>query len=221
MKVINSYLKEAYEVMENSKYNELREKKGRLRANYLLLRQFGKSLPKVKKLTEKYGLKFACICGNPLEIGISKLLGMKVYKANEGNSAKIIKERMNLLKKALKENNFVIVHIKGPDEFGHDGDFNGKKEFIERIDRELEPILNLDFSRVCLILTGDHSTPVMVREHTADPIPVIILHEGVRVDEVKQFSEFEAYKGGLCRIRGMDLTNIALDLIDKAKKFGA
>ena len=92
---------------------------------------------------------------------------------------------------------------------------------IERIDRELEPILNLDFSRVCLILTGDHSTPVMVREHTADPVPVIILHEGVRVDEVKQFSEFEAYKGGLCRIRGMDLTNIALDLIDKAKKFGA
>ncbi len=81
--------------------------------------------------------------------------------------------------------------------------------------------LELDYDDVCLIITSDHSTPVSVREHTADPVPVAILNNSVRRDDVKIFSEFEAYKGGLCRIRGLDLLNIARDLLNLIEKFGA
>ncbi len=196
-KVINSYLKEAYEIMENSKYNELREKKGKLRANYLLLRQFGKSLPKVKKLTEKYNLKFACICGNPLEIGISKLLGMKVYKANEGNSVKIIKERVNLLKRALKESNFVIVHIKGPDEFGHDGDFEGKRKMIELIDKVFFKEISKFIGKYKIVITNDHSTPWYLKKHSKDEC-IYVYHNPKEkiINNLSKISEVNFYKYG-------------------------
>jgi 2,3-bisphosphoglycerate-independent phosphoglycerate mutase len=72
-----------------------------------------------------------------------------------------------------------------------------------------------------MVLAADHSTPIKVGDHTADPVPVVIVHEGVRVDDVERFSEFQAYKGGLCRIRGVDLFNIVMDLTNRASKFGA
>ncbi len=220
--IVNDFMEKTHRILENHPLNKEREKKGLLKANVLLLRGVGKAVH-IPTFREKYDMSLAVISGTTLIRGIGKILGGDLIdvKGMTGSKNTNIRGKVEAAIRCLDKYDFVLLHFKAPDEFGHDGDFNGKKEFIERIDRELEPILNLDFSRVCLILTGDHSTPVMVREHTADPIPVIILHKGVRVDEVKQFSEFEAYKGGLCRIRGMDLTNIALDLIDKAKKFGA
>ncbi len=70
-------------------------------------------------------------------------------------------------------------------------------------------------------MLSDHTTPVTAKDHTADPVPVMIICDGVRRDEVKEFNEFQVYKGGLCRITGVDLMNIILDLTGKSKKFGA
>ncbi|MEM3477217.1 MAG: phosphoglycerate mutase, partial [Archaeoglobaceae archaeon] len=123
--------------------------------------------------------------------------------------------------KALDSSDVVLLHLKAFDELGHDRDFNGKVRFIEKLDPHLENLLDLDFSNVCLIVTSDHSTPVKVGDHTADPVVVSITHEDVRRDEVTRFDEFSATKGGLCRIRGMDVLNIALDLLNISKKFGA
>jgi 2,3-bisphosphoglycerate-independent phosphoglycerate mutase len=168
-------------------------------------------------------MKLAVIAGTALIKGIGRLLGGDVIevKGATGGKDTDLNAKVSATLKALEDYDFVLLHIKATDEYGHDGDFEGKRKFIEKVDKALEPLLSLDFSKVCLVVTADHSTPISVRDHTADPVPITIVYDEVRSDDVDEFSELKAYKGGLCRIRGLDLMNIILDLINKTKKFGA
>jgi 2,3-bisphosphoglycerate-independent phosphoglycerate mutase len=119
----------------------------------------------------------------------------------------------------LKTKDFVLVNIKGADESGHDGLAVQKRDFIEKIDSVLEPLLA---QKDCIIIIcGDHSTPCTIKDHSADPVPVIIRGDGVRMDDVVRFNEYACAYGGLSRIHGCDLMPIALDLINKAHKYGA
>jgi 2,3-bisphosphoglycerate-independent phosphoglycerate mutase len=221
-KIVNSFMEQSHEILEKHPLNIGREKNGLYKGNVLLLRGAG-LVPHIPSFKAKFGMRLAVISGTTLIRGIGKFLKGDVITPAGATGGKdtSISAKIDAAFKALNTHDLVLLHIKAPDEYGHDGDFEGKRKFIERLDAFLEPLLELDFTQTLLIFTCDHSTPVTAREHTADPCPVIIVHEGVRTDEVKTFSEFEAYKGGLCRISGNDLLNISLDLIDRAKKFGA
>ncbi len=220
--IVNSFMEQAHRVLEEHPLNAEREKRGLPKANAVLLRGAGKC-PHIPSFEEMHGIKLAVIAGTTLIKGIGRLLRGYVpdVEGATGSKDTNLDNKVKAALEALKECDFVLLHIKATDELGHDGNFEGKKEFIEKVDRAIEPLLNLDFKEVCLIITADHSTPVSVGEHTGDPVPVIIVHEGVRVDEVDEFSELKAWKGGLCRIRGIDLFRIALDLVDRMEKFGA
>ncbi len=219
---INYFMEEAHKILESHPKNQERELKGLLKANVLLLRGAGK-VKKVQSFEERFGMKLAFITGTTLIKGIGKFIGADLIdvKGATGNKKTNLRGKFSAAVNALETHDIVLLHIKATDEFGHDGDFEGKKGFIQKIDAEVESLKVLDFSEVCLIVTADHSTPISVRDHTADPVPVMIVHEGVRVDDVDRFSELVAYKGGLCRIRGKDLLHIALDLTNRVKKFGA
>jgi 2,3-bisphosphoglycerate-independent phosphoglycerate mutase len=220
--ILNTFMERAHEVLENHPLNAEREKKGLMKANAILLRGSG-VMPHIPSFKERYGLKLCVIAATALIKGVGRIVGGDVLtpKGATGNRHTDIRSKLNSALEAVKKYDVVLLHFKATDELGHDGDFKGKVEFIEKLDFHFSELLNLDFSEICLILTADHSTPVSVGEHTADPVPVTIVHKGVRRDEVAAISEFEAYKGGLCRIRGMDLINIAMDLLNIAKKFGA
>ncbi len=220
--IVNYFVQKSHEILDTHWLNEERAKKGLPKANVLLLRGAGK-VPHIPKFEDRYGMKLAVIAGTALIKGIGRLLGGDVIevKGATGGKDTDLNAKVSATLKALENYDFVLLHIKATDEYGHDGDFEGKKEFIEKVDKALEPLLGLDFSKVCLIVTADHSTPISVRDHTADPVPITIVYDEVRSDDVDEFSELKAYKGGLCRIRGLDLMNIILDLINKTKKFGA
>ncbi len=220
--IVNSFMEQSHRILEKHPLNAEREKKGLLKANAVLLRGVGKC-PHIPSFEEMHGMKLAVIAGTTLIKGIGRLLKGYVpdVEGATGNKNTNLENKIKETLKAIKEYDFVLLHIKATDELSHDGNFEGKKEFIEKVDRAIEPLLSLDFGEVCLILTADHSTPVKVKEHTGDPVPVVVVHEGVRVDDVKEFSELKAWKGGLCRIRGLDLFRIALDLVDRMEKFGA
>ena len=220
--IVNDFMEQAHRILEAHPFNKERAEQGLLKANALLLRGAGK-VPHVPKFQERYGMSLAVVAGTTLIKGIGKFLGGDVIDVEGASGAADtdMDAKVDAALKALKTHDFVLLHFKAADELGHDGNFEGKKEFIERLDASLRPILSLDFSEICMVVLSDHSTPVNVREHTADPVPVTIVFDGVRVDEVTSFSEFQAYKGGLCRIRGVDIVNIVLDLIDHTSKFGA
>ena len=64
-------------------------------------------------------------------------------------------------------------------------------------------------------------TPCSIRDHSADPVPLVIRGDGVRTDSVMHFDEVACAEGGLNRISGHSLMPIICDLINKAKKYGA
>jgi 2,3-bisphosphoglycerate-independent phosphoglycerate mutase len=120
---------------------------------------------------------------------------------------------------ATRDYDFILVNIKATDVAGHDGNGRLKKEIIERVDSAIEPFLdNLD--KITLMITGDHSTPCSVKDHTGDPLPVLVVTEGIRRDGIDEFDEVSVSRGSL-RIRGHDVINVLLNYSDRAEKFGA
>ncbi len=221
-RVVNEFIERSHAILDSHPLNEERAKNGLPKANVLLLRGVGKAVH-VPKFHERYGMRMAVIAGTTLIKGIGRLVGADVIENERftGSKNTDLDLKVKTALKSLETLDFVLLHIKAPDEFGHDGDFEGKKDFIEKVDSAFEAFTSLNFSEICLTVLSDHTTPVSVKDHTADPVPVMIVCEGVRRDDVKHFNEFSVYRGGLCRIKGMDLMNILLDLTGKSKKFGA
>jgi len=121
--------------------------------------------------------------------------------------------------KALETHDFVLLHFKATDLYGHDGDAGGKMEFIQRIDTALEKILDLKNTIICI--TADHSTPCSLKDHAADPVPVLVHGPGLRHDSVDCFNELDAMSGGLGHIKGHELLQMLSGLAGRNPKFGA
>lgn len=217
--ILNKFVKESYAILKNHPVNIKRNRNNLPPANIILPRGAG-IFPRMRSMDEKYRLSSACIAGISLVKGVCRLAGMNIIdvKGATGGVDTNIDAKIKVAMSALNKYDFVVVNIKAPDLFGHDGDVSGKVKMAEKIDKALEPLKELD----CLkIFTADHSTPVTVKNHSADPVPITITGKSVRVDDVKNFDEISCAKGALCRIQGMGLMNIARDLTNRSEKFGA
>jgi 2,3-bisphosphoglycerate-independent phosphoglycerate mutase len=218
-KILNKFVEETEKILEEHEINRERREKGEPPANYILFRGVGEA-PKLERFDERYGLKGGVIAAVALVIGIGRMCGMEYIKT-EGATGDVhsdVRMKMKNAVRALEDHDFILMNIKGTDEMGHDGDFLGKSDFIQRIDESLAEIMDIG---ALVVITADHSTPVSVGGHSADPVPVVMKGEGVRVDDVKAYDEISSAKGGLLRIRGMNLLPILADLTNRAKKFGA
>ena len=129
--LVNEFTEKSLDIMSGSKVNERRKKDGKKLLNSILLRDAGNKLPNVIKINDLFSLKFSCIVDMPVEIGISEILKMKTYSAGGLTD---YEKKAQIAAKALNEQNAIYVHLKGPDEFGHDGDAQGKMKNIEEID---------------------------------------------------------------------------------------
>jgi 2,3-bisphosphoglycerate-independent phosphoglycerate mutase len=202
VKIVNEFLEKARTILENHPKNKKRKKEGKLPANYILLRGAGK-FKKIKSFKEKYGLKAAFIAGGTLYKGIGKYLGMDEIKVKEANGTIKTNLRGKFLaaKKAIKNYDFIFLHIKACDNLAEDGKFLEKKEFIEKIDQNLKQILNL--KNILIVITGDHSTCSLKKSHCNLPNPILIY--GAKKDGCKKFSEKECRKGKLGILKQIDL----------------
>jgi len=80
---------------------------------------------------------------------------------------------------------------------------------------------NTDTDSTIIAVTADHTTSLATRNHEGDPVPMMIMGPGVRCDDVAHFDERTCAKGGLNRIRGVDVMPTLMSLMGKTKKFGA
>jgi 2,3-bisphosphoglycerate-independent phosphoglycerate mutase len=117
----------------------------------------------------------------------------------------------------MKAHNCFYIHIKGPDEPGHDGNAKLKKEIIEKIDsfffEKLLRIIDIPNSVVCV--TADHSTPCELKGHSDDPVPVLIAGNKIPGDGIRKFGERECAKGSLKTLtRGTELMPRLMKLIE-------
>jgi 2,3-bisphosphoglycerate-independent phosphoglycerate mutase len=202
VKIVNEFLEKARTILANHPKNKKRIKEGKLPANYILVRGAGK-FKKVESFKEKYGLKAGFIAGGTLYKGIGRYLGMEEIKVEgaDGTIKTNLKGKFLAVKKAIKDYDFIFLHIKACDNLAEDGKFLVKKEFIEKIDQNLEPILNL--KDVLIVITGDHSTCSLKKSHCILPNPILIY--GAKKDGCEKFSERECKKGKLGILKQVDL----------------
>jgi 2,3-bisphosphoglycerate-independent phosphoglycerate mutase len=219
--VLNKVVTESYNILKDHPLNLERIDAGEPPANIVLPRGAG-AVPDVQPFNEKYGLKSACIAETGLIMGIGKLAGMDIIEvegATGGVDTDLDSISQSIIENASKDYDFLLINIDGADEAGHDGNLQEKVDFLEKVDAVIGEVMNIPDTY--FILTADHSTPISVMDHTGDPVPLVIKGPEIRVDDVEKFDERSATKGGLCRIRGSDIMNILMDLMNKSEKFGA
>lgn len=204
-RLVNEFTAKTQKILDRSEVNRQRVRAGKLPANLVLLRDAGDHLPRLTSFEERYGVKGTALVEMPAEVGIAKMLGMKMVGIKD---RKDIREKATLFASEVGEGTVVYVHLKGPDEFGHDGDARGKKKSIEQIDGEffstvLDQPADLTFAVSC-----DHATPCTLKMHSADPVPLLIT-TGSKGDG-RRFTEKNSRSGSLGRLRGSDVLGTAL-----------
>ncbi|GBD99050.1 cofactor-independent phosphoglycerate mutase [bacterium BMS3Abin07] len=183
-------------------------------ANMILLRGFatGPSWPQINDL---YGLKAIAIADYPMYRGVAGLIGMDTVDPGNTTDRKI-----DILRERWHDYNFFFVHIKQPDIAGEDGDFYSKVAGIEHVDAKIAEFMIMKPD--VMIVTGDHSTPSLLLEHSWHPVPVLLWSKYCRPDGVDRFGERACINGGLGpRFPTTDLMPIALAHAMRLKKFGA
>jgi len=210
--LVNEFTEQSLDIMKKSETNRIRKEKGKKLLNSILLRDAGNRFPDVIPINDLHAMKFSCIVDMPVEIGISNVLKMKTFSAGGLTD---YEEKARVAAKAMETQNAIYVHIKGPDEFGHDGDAIGKMKNIEEIDQRFFGTLldNIDTGKVSIVISGDHSTPCINRGHSDDPVPVLVSGDSVKKDGTARFTEDEAKKGKIGLLAGADVIKTALKLI--------
>jgi len=183
-------------------------------ANMVLLRGFSEK-PNWPTMKESFGLKSAAIAAYPMYRGLAKLLGMNLIETGI-----TIQEEFNTLKENWDKFDFFFLHIKGSDSAGEDGDFDRKVKVIEEVDNEISKLKDLNPD--VIIVTGDHSTPAVMKFHSWHPVPILIYSKFCRPDNVKSFGERNCITGGLGpRFPAEDILPLALANAKRLEKFGA
>jgi 2,3-bisphosphoglycerate-independent phosphoglycerate mutase len=183
------------------------------KANYILLRGFSQ-VPDIPHFEEVYGLKSLCIAVYPMYRGLARLIGMEA-PAIKGE----LKEEIDFLKKNYDDYDFFFFHVKKLDSYGEDGNFKGKVSKIEEFDKALPEILALNPD--VIMITGDHSTPSLMKSHSWHPVPVLLKSPYVLGKTCSSFSERECVKGELGIFPTVNLMPLALANAGRLKKFGA
>jgi len=192
--------------------NKNRKENNKKLLNSIMLRDAGNRYPIVKPINDLYSMNFSCIVDMPVELGISQVLKMKAFNAGGLTD---YEEKARVAANAMNNQNAIYVHLKGPDEFGHDGDALGKMRNIEEIDKRFFGTLlnNIDSGKISVIVSADHSTPCINRGHSDDPVPLLISGDSIRKDNTVRFTEAEGKKGSIGLIDGVEVIKTALYLI--------
>jgi len=196
----NIFTRKAIEILDKHPINEERRRKGMLPANAILLRDAGGELPKATPLPEKYNAKFALVAEMPVELGIGRAFGAHVREVPPptGNPEEDYRLRLKVTLELLREYDIVYVHLKGPDEPGHDGNMELKKKRIEEIDKYfVQPFLKEKPDNVAILVTADHATPPSAKTHTDDPVPLALYAPNITPDTVSKLTEKECSRGKL------------------------
>ena len=200
-RLLNDLIRKSQEVLKDHPVNLQRIQAGKDPANSIWPWSPGER-PAMKTLHELYGIRQgSVISAVDLIRGIGVYAGLKVihvegatglYDTNyEGKAQAALA--------ALKNDDFVYLHVEASDEAGHEGDYALKVKTIENLDKKIcrpiiEAVNNMNES-VSIAVLPDHPTPCRIRTHTASAVPFMIWRQGTIPDGIATFNEFTAQKG--------------------------
>lgn len=183
------------------------------KANGLTLRGFSPR-PRMPSYEEVYGLKAGAIAVYPMYKGLARLVGMTIL-----GKPQTLEEEVGVLESAWRDYDFFFLHYKYTDSTGEDGNFAEKVKRIQDFDAIIPRIRALGPDVV--IVTGDHSTPSLLKSHSWHPVPTLLHAKACRTDECQAFGERECLRGGLGQFEAKYLMALALANAGRMGKFGA
>lgn len=214
--LVNEFTRKSREVLEEHEVNVRRREAGRMPGNAILVRDAGDHLPPVPPLHERFGVRLACVVEMPVERGIARFLGMDIVEIDAGAG---YRAWATTAREAIAAYDGLYLHLKGPDEPGHDGDHVRKRDSVEQIDTEFfGPLLDGAPGDWLIAVTADHATPCELRGHSADPVPLLVAGagggEGRRFGGGggRRFTEEEAVHGDLGLLRGTQVLPLLVEL---------
>ena len=218
--LVNEFIEKSHELWENHPINKKRAAEGKLKANVVLTRDAGHLLPKFFNINERYHVNFACLADMHAERGIAKLAGMdaSLLPPPSGNLQKDCEVRVKALLEALPKHDCFYIHLKGPDEPGHDGNCKLKTQIISAIDKYFfGPLLKqISLKDTLICITTDHATPCALKVHSDTPVPLLISGDSLGNGKAVKFCERECAKGSLGMLpRGCELMPKLMELIKK------
>jgi 2,3-bisphosphoglycerate-independent phosphoglycerate mutase len=187
---------------------------GKQPANMIMLRGFAR-YPRIPTYSELYKLRAAAIAVNGMYRGVAKLVGMQVLPV-EGDS---LEAEFAALEKNWNDFDFFYLHVKKTDTAGEDGDFYRKVEAIEEVDDLIPRLMALKPDVV--IVSGDHSSPAVLKSHSWHPVPTLLYSQYVRADGIAAFGERACAHGSLGILPAKDILPIALANAQRLAKYGA
>jgi 2,3-bisphosphoglycerate-independent phosphoglycerate mutase len=182
-------------------------------ANMVLLRGFDR-LSELPLFPRIFGTKAAAIAAYPMYRGLARLVGMEVLKTGPAFA-----DEVATLRQHWDAYDFFFLHYKDTDKAGEDGDFDAKVAALERLDGFIPEILALRPD--VLVVTGDHSTPAVLKGHSWHPVPVILWSPYCGADPVSRFTERDCAVGSLGLFPAHHLMPLALANALRLTKFGA
>lgn len=182
-------------------------------ANGFLMRGIAHQ-PAIPTFEERYQLRAACIAVYPMYKGLAQLVGMKKIEGPQ-----TIEEQFRKYLEEYDKHDYFFIHYKYPDMHGEDGHFERKKKSIEEFDAAL-PIL-LEKKPDVLAITGDHSTPCVVKGHSWHPQPVLLTSDYSGSDKLDRFTETGANLGSLGIFEAKFLMRLMQANAKMFDKFGA
>ncbi|MDE2060101.1 MAG: 2,3-bisphosphoglycerate-independent phosphoglycerate mutase [candidate division NC10 bacterium] len=200
--LVNKFLDQARGILKDEKP-----------ANMILLRGFALP-PKLPAFPELLRLRAAAITCYPMYRGLAKLIGMEALPF-----CMDLDDELKTLSANYNQYDFFYVHFKGTDRAGEDGDFDAKVGALEELDRRIPDFLALQPD--VFIVTGDHSTPAVLKGHSWHPVPFLLRSRWSRSAGVIRFTERECAQGPLATMRAVDLIPLAMANALRFKKFGA
>jgi 2,3-bisphosphoglycerate-independent phosphoglycerate mutase len=201
-RIVNAFVKRVSEVLKDEQP-----------ANGALVRGLSER-PRFPGYRDRFKLRAAAIAAYPMYRGVAQLAGMDVLPVGEtpADAFAVARDRWN-------DFDFFFIHVKGTDMAGEDGNFDAKVSTIEDVDRALPELLGLDPDVLCV--TGDHSTPVMVRGHSWHPVPALVVGRWCGADRAEAFHEKTARAGSLGTFHSKDLMAVLLANAARLDKYGA
>lgn len=162
---------------------------------------------------ERHGLTACSLTPKPVLTGLAEILGMTVEEPPTAYG-----DRPAAILDAVETYDFVHAHYPEPDEVAHAAGPEAKRDELEAIDATLEPIATraLEDDELVTVVTADHTTPSTEDVvHSGDPVPITMVAESVRPDDVSAVGERPASTGGMGRIRGNDLLRLSRAVADR------
>jgi 2,3-bisphosphoglycerate-independent phosphoglycerate mutase len=214
--VLQAFLDGAGPVLAGHTVNARRALAGQKVANTLLVRNAGGVPANPPKSFEAlHGLAGIAVTEMPVERGIARCLGLgDTFVGPMGADRDAgFAQRARVTLDALGKAPFVYVHLKGPDEPGHDGNARAKQAVVEAIDRSFfAPFLaGVDWETTRIAVTADHATPCILKGHSDDPVPLVLAGAGVAAAGPSgKFGEPLAANGALGAHRGREVVDLLL-----------